>query len=46
MHPFAPVRARLIQKGMTDSPAHGELAVTLPLFDGFMKRTMPEFRAK
>jgi hypothetical protein len=27
------------------SPAHGELALTVPLFDGFMKRAMPESQA-
>jgi hypothetical protein len=37
----APVRSRLIEKGMVYSPAHGDTAFTVPLFDGFMKRTMP-----
>ena len=37
----APVRAKLIEKGMIFSPAHGDTAFTVPLFDGFMKRTMP-----
>lgn len=37
---LGPVRAELIRKGMIYSPAHGELAFTVPLFDGFMKRTM------
>lgn len=37
----APVRSRLIAKGMIFSPAHGDAAFTVPLFDGFMKRTMP-----
>lgn len=37
----APVRAKLIEKGMVYSPAHGDTAFTVPLFDGFMKRTMP-----
>jgi hypothetical protein len=37
----APVRASLIEKGMIHSPAHGENAFTVPLFDGFMKRIMP-----
>lgn len=37
----APVRAKLIEKGMVFSPAHGDTAFTVPLFDGFMKRTMP-----
>jgi hypothetical protein len=37
----APVRNTLIAKGMIYSPAHGDTAFTVPLFDGFMKRTMP-----
>ena len=39
----APVRSTLIAKGMIYSPAHGDTAFTVPLFDGFMKRTMPEW---
>lgn len=38
----APVRNTLIAKGMIFSPAHGDNAFTVPLFDGFMKRTIPE----
>jgi AAA ATPase domain len=38
----APIRNSLIAKGMAYSPAHGDTAFTVPLFDGFMKRTMPE----
>jgi hypothetical protein len=37
----APIRARLITKGMVYSPSHGDTAFTVPLFDGFMKRIMP-----
>jgi KaiC/GvpD/RAD55 family RecA-like ATPase len=37
----APVRASLIDKGMIYSPAHGDTAFTVPLFDEFMKRVMP-----
>lgn len=37
----APVRNSLIAKGMIYSPAHGDTAFTVPLFDGFMKRIMP-----
>lgn len=40
MSALAPVRAKLIEKGMIYSPAHGESAFTVPLFDEFMKRTM------
>jgi hypothetical protein len=36
----APVRSTLIAKGMIYSPDHGDNAFTVPLFDGFMKRTM------
>jgi AAA+ ATPase superfamily predicted ATPase len=38
----APVRNSLIAKGMAFSPAHGDTAFTVPLFDGFLKRTLPE----
>jgi hypothetical protein len=37
----APLRNALIAKGMLYSPAHGDTAFTVPLFDGFMKRIMP-----
>ena len=37
----APVRSRLILKGMIYSPGHGDTAFTVPLFDGFMRRIMP-----
>lgn len=40
---MGPVRAKLIRKGMIYSPAHGELAFTVPLFDEFMIRQMPAF---
>jgi hypothetical protein len=40
---IGPVRAQLIRKGMIYSPAHGELAFTVPLFDEFMIRQMPSF---
>lgn len=38
---LGPVRAKLISKGMIFSPAHGDLAFTVPLFDEFMIRAMP-----
>lgn len=38
----APVRNRLIAKGMLYSPAHGDTAFTVPLFDSFMRRVMPD----
>lgn len=39
---LAPTRSNLIRKGMIWSPSHGDTAFTVPLFDSFMKRTMPE----
>jgi len=36
------VRNTLIAKGMIYSPGHGDTAFTVPLFDGFMKRIMPQ----
>jgi hypothetical protein len=38
---LGPVRAKLIRKGMVYSPAHGDIAFTVPLFDEFMRRVMP-----
>ena len=38
----ATVRQRLINKGMVWSQRHGETAFTVPMFDAFMKRQMPE----
>lgn len=38
---IAPLRSSLIKKGMIYSPAHGDTAFTVPLFDQFMLRTMP-----
>lgn len=35
---IGPVRSSLIQKGMIYSPAHGDVAYTVPLFDQFMLR--------
>ncbi|WP_272800727.1 ATP-binding protein [Sphingobium sp. AntQ-1] len=40
----APTRSSLIVKGMLYSPAHGETAFTVPLFDAYMRRVMPENR--
>ena len=37
----APVRNQLIAKGMIFSPSHGDTAFTVPLFDGYMRRTLP-----
>ncbi len=38
---LAPTRNSLIAKGMLYSPAHGDTAFTVPLFDAYMKRVMP-----
>jgi hypothetical protein len=37
----APIRAKLIDKGMIYSPSHGDTSFTVPLFDGYMRRVMP-----
>jgi hypothetical protein len=39
---LAPLRSKLIAKGMIWSPAHGETAFTVPMFDRFMRRIMPD----
>ena len=39
------VRQELIRKGMVYSPQHGDTAFTVPMFDRFMKRSMPEWKA-
>ena len=41
----APLRSGLIGKGMIYSPAHGDTAFTVPLFNDFMIRVMPDWRA-
>ena len=41
---LGPVRAKLINKGMIFSPAHGDLDFTVPLFDEFMIRAIPSFK--
>lgn len=38
----APIRAALIGKGMIYSPAHGDTAFTVPLFDRYLRRAMPD----
>jgi hypothetical protein len=42
----APLRAQLISKGMIYSPAHGDIAFTVPLFEEFLIREIPIFSAK
>jgi hypothetical protein len=41
---FGPTRDSLIKKGMIYSVAHGDNAFTVPLFDAFLKRTMPDWK--
>ena len=38
----ATVRQRLINKGMVWSQRHGETSFTVPMFDAYMKRQMPD----
>lgn len=40
---LSPVRSKLIKKGMIYSPSHGLLNFTVPLFDDFMRRAIPDF---
>ena len=42
---LGPLRSGLIRKGMIWSLSHGEAAFTVPLFDEFMRREMPEWMA-
>jgi hypothetical protein len=39
---LGPVRSKLIKKGMIYSPAHGDLAFTVPLFNEFMLSAVPK----
>ena len=43
LNSLGPMRAKLINKGMIYSPAYGDMAFTVPLFDEFMLRAMPDF---
>jgi hypothetical protein len=40
------VRSSLISKGMIYSPNYGDVAFTVPLFDQFMRRKIPNWTAK
>jgi len=40
---LGPIRAKLINKGMIYSPAYGDMSFTVPLFDEFMRRTIPRW---
>jgi len=39
----APLRAKIISKGMIYAPSHGDTAFTVPKFGEYMKRVMPDF---
>jgi hypothetical protein len=43
---LSPLRNGLIRKGMAYSPQHGDTAFTVPLFDQFMRRTMPDLPSR
>jgi len=43
---LGPTRNQLIAKGMVWSPSHGDTAFTVPLFDEFMQRIMPDHHWK
>lgn len=38
---LGPRRAKIIRKGMIYSPAHGDIAFTVPMFADFLRRTSP-----
>ena len=42
---LGPLRSGLVKKGMIWSPSHGDTAFTVPLFDEFMKREMPDWES-
>ena len=44
LNSIGPTRANLINKGMIYSPTYGDMAFTVPLFNEFMCRIIPEFR--
>jgi hypothetical protein len=41
---LGPLRAKLLKKGMIYSPAYGDMAFTVPLFDEFIIRAIPELK--
>jgi len=38
-----PLRSGLLKKGMIYSPQYGDTAFTVPMFDSFLKRSMPDW---
>jgi len=37
-----PIRSRLIDKGLLYTPGHGYAAFTVPQFDRYLRRTLPD----
>lgn len=42
----APIRSALIGKGMIYSPSYGETAFTVPMYDGYLRRTILKLSSK
>ena len=42
---LSPRRAKMIHKAMIYSPTYGDLAFTVPMFDEFMRREIPDFKS-
>ncbi len=42
---IGPLRAKMIKKGMIYSPSYGDMAFTVPLFNEFIMRAMPNFKS-
>ena len=42
MQSLGPRRAQIISKGMIYSPAHGDIAFTVPMFEDFLQRTFAD----
>ncbi len=40
----APTRSQLVEKGLLYTPSHGYAAFTVPHFDRFLRRTMPDLQ--
>ena len=43
---ITPTRANLIRKGMIHNPRHGIIDYSVPLFDEFLRRVMPQLPAR
>lgn len=42
----APLRGALIRKGMVYSPGHGLTAFTVPMFDDYLRRALPDWTSR